>query len=161
MIEPGDALKVFDTDLGRIAIDVCYDIEFPLYARVQAEAGANLLLVPSCTDTEAGASRVRIGCQARALENQIFVACAVTAGVADWSPALDRNTGSAAIYTPVDRGFPADGIAAATGERDDWAWADVDLDALAAARREGQVANAADWPAQQRPALARAAVERA
>ena len=161
VIEPGDAIKVFDTAIGRIAIDVCYDIEFPLYARVQAEAGANLLLVPSCTDTEAGASRVRIGCQARALENQAFVACAVTAGAADWSPALDRNTGSAAIYTPVDRGFPADGIAAATGERDDWAWADVDLDALAAARREGQVANAADWPAQQRPALARARVERA
>jgi predicted amidohydrolase len=161
VIEPGDAIKVFDTAIGRIAIDVCYDIEFPLYARAQAEAGANLLLVPSCTDTDAGASRVRIGCQARALENQIFVACAVTAGVADWSPALDRNTGAAVIYTPVDRGFPADGIAAATAEGDDWAWADVDLEALAAARREGQVANAADWPAQQRPALARAAVERA
>jgi predicted amidohydrolase len=57
VIEPGDALKVFDSDLGRIAIDVCYDIEFPLYARAQAEAGARLLLVPSCTDTLAGANR--------------------------------------------------------------------------------------------------------
>ncbi|MBA8883220.1 putative amidohydrolase [Dokdonella fugitiva] len=161
VIEAGDVLKVFETGLGRIAIDVCYDIEFPLYARAQAEAGANLLLVPSCTDTEAGANRVRIGCQARALENQAFVACAVTAGIADWSPALDCNTGIAAVYTPVDRGFPADGIAAAATDGGDWAMADVDLDALAAARREGQVANATDWPAQQRPALARARVERA
>lgn len=161
VIEPGDALKVFETAFGRVAIDVCYDIEFPLYARAQAEAGATLILVPSCTDTEAGANRVRIGCQARALENQVFVACAVTAGIADWSPALDRNTGSAAIYTPVDHGFPPDGIAAAAPEGSEWSLADVDLGALAEARREGQVANAADWPAQERPALARARVERA
>lgn len=160
-IEPGDALKVFDTDLGRVAIDICYDIEFPLFARAQAEAGARLLLVPSCTDTEAGANRVRIGCQARALENQVYVACAVTAGVADWSPALDRNTGSAAVYTPVDRGFPDDGVAALARAGADWAWADIDLDALADARRAGQVANAADWSAQQRSAVVSARVEQA
>ncbi|HEY6943421.1 carbon-nitrogen hydrolase family protein [Dokdonella sp.] len=161
VIDAGDAIKVFETEFGRIGIDVCYDIEFPLYARAQAEAGANLLLVPSCTDTAAGANRVRIGCQARALENQAFVACAVTSGAADWSPALDRNTGAAAVYTPVDRGFPEDGIAAIAAATDDWAFADVDLDALARVRREGQVANAADWSAQQRPAVARARVERA
>jgi predicted amidohydrolase len=160
VIEPGHALKVFDTDLGRIAIDVCYDIEFPLYARAQAEAGARLLLVPSCTDTTAGANRVRIGCQARALENQVYVACAVTAGEAPWSPALDTNTGSATVFTPVDRGFPSDGIAALASPGADWAIADVDLDALDQGRREGQVANLADWPRQQRIALAHARVER-
>jgi predicted amidohydrolase len=160
VIEPGDALKVFETDLGRIAIDVCYDIEFPLYARAQTEAGACLLLVPSCTDTTAGANRVRIGCQARALENQVYVACAVTAGEAAWSPALDTNTGSAAIFTPVDRGFPSDGIAAQASSDAEWAYADLDLDALAHGRRDGQVANLADWPRQQRATLARAQVER-
>lgn len=160
VIEPGDALKVFDTDLGRIAIDICYDIEFPLYARAQAEAGACLLLVPSCTDTVAGASRVRIGCQARALENQVYVACAVTAGEAPWSPALDTNTGSAAVFTPVDRGFPSDGIAALASSDADWAYADLDLEALAQGRRQGQVANLADWPRQQRAMLASARVER-
>jgi predicted amidohydrolase len=160
VIEPGDALKVFETDLGRIAIDVCYDIEFPLYARAQTEAGACLLLVPSCTDTTAGANRVRIGCQARALENQVYVACAVTAGEAAWSPALDTNTGSAAIFTPVDRGFPSDGIAAQASSDAEWAYADLDLDALEHGRRDGQVANLADWPRQQRATLARAQVER-
>ncbi|HEY6985448.1 MAG TPA: nitrilase-related carbon-nitrogen hydrolase, partial [Rhodanobacteraceae bacterium] len=99
IIEPGDVLKVFDTEFGRIGIDVCYDIEFPLYARAEVEAGARVILVPSCTDTDAGANRVRIGCQARALENQVYVACAVTAGDAPWSPALDVNTGTAMIYT--------------------------------------------------------------
>jgi len=160
VIEPGDALKVFDTDLGRIAIDVCYDIEFPLYARAQTEAGARLLLVPSCTDTTAGANRVRIGCRARALENQVYVACAVTAGEAAWSPALDTNTGSAAVFTPVDRGFPSDGIAAQASPGADWAIADVDLDALEHGRRDGQVANLADWPRQQRAPVVRARIER-
>jgi predicted amidohydrolase len=160
VIEPGDALKVFDTDLGRIAIDICYDIEFPLYALAQAEAGARLLLVPSCTDTTAGANRVRIGCQARALENQVYIACAVTAGEAPWSPALDTNTGSAAVFTPVDRGFPCDGVAAQASADADWACADLDLDSLEQERRDGQVANLADWPGQQRPAVVRAVAER-
>ena len=160
VIEPGDALKVFDTDLGRVAINVCYDVEFPLYARAQAEAGASLILGPSCTDTPAGANRVRIGAQARALENQCFVAVAVTAGEAAWSPALDVNTGCAAIYTPVDRGFPADGVAAAAVGEADFAIAIVDLQALVAQRRDGQVANVADWPAQSRQNVIRARVER-
>jgi predicted amidohydrolase len=160
VIEPGDALKVFDSDLGRIAIDVCYDIEFPLYARAQAEAGARLLLVPSCTDTLAGANRVRIGCHARALENQVYIACSVTAGEAAWSPALDTNAGNAAIFTPVDRGFPEDGIAALAQPGADWVHADIDLDALERLRHDGQVANRTDWLRQQRAVLARARVER-
>lgn len=161
VIEPGDELKVFETAFGRIGIEVCYDIEFPLYARAQCEAGARLLLVPSCTDTDAGANRVRIGCQARAMENQVFVACAVTAGDAAWSPALDVNRGEAAICTPVDRGFPSNGIAAVSEGAGDWVYADLAIDELERTRRDGQVANAADWPAQARPAVERAVVERA
>jgi predicted amidohydrolase len=160
VIEPGDALKVFDTAFGRVGINVCYDVEFPLYARAQVEAGARLILVPSCTDTDAGANRVRIGCQARALENQVYVACAVTAGKAPWSPALDVNTGHAAIYTPIDRGFPADGVMTRAEEGTDWACADLDLAALDALERDAQVANATDWDAQLQPAVARARVER-
>lgn len=159
VIEPGDALKVFETAFGRVGIDVCYDIEFPLYARAQVEAGARVVLVPSCTDTDAGANRVKVGCQARALENQVFVACAVTAGVAPWSPALDVNTGSATIYTPIDRGFPSDGIAVRAEASADWAYADLDLAALDAFKRDAQVANASDWLAQQRPAITRARAE--
>lgn len=159
VIEPGEELKVFDTAFGRVGIDVCYDVEFPLYARAQVEAGVRVILVPSCTDTEAGATRVRVGCQARALENQVYVACAVTAGVAPWSPALDVNSGRAAIYTPIDRGFPSDGVATRADQNADWTIAELDLAALDAFKREAQVANANDWFAQQRPAVARAQVE--
>jgi predicted amidohydrolase len=159
VIVPGDTLKVFDTAFGRIGIDICYDIEFPLYARAQVEAGARVILVPSCTDTEAGANRVRVGCQARALENQVFVACAVTAGEAAWSPALDVNSGRAAIYTPIDRGFPSDGVATQAAAGADWAIAELDLAALDDFKRDAQVSNANDWMAQLRPPVLRASVE--
>ncbi len=155
-IVPGDALKVFDTDFGRMGITICYDVEFPLFARAQAEAGAALLLVPSCTDTEAGAWRVRIGCQARALENQVPVVCAVTAGVSDWSPTLDVNTGRAAIYVPPDRGLPETGVLAAFDAADGWLLADVDVAAVRDVRAIGQVGVAADWPGQLLPAVQRA-----
>lgn len=159
IIEPGDTLKVFDTEFGRIGIDVCYDVEFPLYARAQVEAGARVIIVPSCTDTDAGANRVRVGCQARALENQVYVACAVTAGEAPWSPALDVNTGTATIYTPIDRGFPSDGVLVRAEEGADWAIGELDLAALDAFKRDAQVANANDWMAQLRPVVTAARVE--
>ena len=159
VIEGGDELKVFDAAGGRVGISVCYDSEFPLPVRAQFEGGARLLLVPSCTDTEAGATRVRTGCLARALENRMFVAQSVTAGAAAWSPALDLNTGEAAIYAPMDAGFPADGIVAQTRSdrsEDAWAIAALDLAALEASRADAQVANDRDWTGQLAPAIARA-----
>lgn len=159
VIEGGDALGVFEAAPGvRAGIAVCYDAEFPLPVRAQQEAGARLLLVPSCTDTTAGATRVRVGCLARALENRIFVAQSVTAGEAPWSPALDVNTGEAAIFAPMDAGLPADGVVATTRGDEAWAIADLDFAALDASRRHAQVANDLDWPGQQRPALRRAIV---
>ncbi|WP_031373324.1 MULTISPECIES: carbon-nitrogen hydrolase family protein [Lysobacter] len=159
VIEAGDALKTFEIGTQRAGIAVCYDIEFPLPVRAQCEAGARLLLAPSCTDTEAGATRVRVGCLARALENRSFVAQAVTAGEALWSPALDTNTGEAAIYAPMDVGLPADGVLAQTRAGQRWAYADLDFAALEASRVRAQVANDRDWMGQGAPAIARARVE--
>ena len=159
VIVPGEALKVVDVAGVRAGISICYDSEFPLPVRAQYEAGARLLLVPSCTDTAAGATRVRVGCLARALENRFFVAQAVTAGDAPWSPALDTNTGDAAIYAPMDVGFPADGILASAGAGQEWAIAELDFARLEDTRLTAQVANDRDWPAQLAPAIVRARVE--
>ncbi|QNH12045.1 carbon-nitrogen hydrolase family protein [Xanthomonas sp. SI] len=157
LIDGGDALKVFAAGENvRAGVAVCYDSEFPLPVRAQYEAGARLLVVPSCTDTEAGATRVRIGCLARALENRIFVAQSVTAGLAEWSPALDVNTGEAAIYAPMDAGFPADGIVAQTQGEQVWALAELDFAAFEASRARAQVANDRDWRGQLAPAIVRA-----
>lgn len=160
VIQGGDALKVFPAGDVRAAIAVCYDSEFPLPVRAQCEAGARLLLVPSCTDTEAGANRVRVGCLARALENRMFVAQSVTAGEAPWSPALDVNTGEATLYAPMDFGLPADGIVAQTHGDQAWAMADLDFSSLDASRQQAQVANDKDWDGQSAPAITRASLSR-
>ncbi|HEV7415336.1 MAG TPA: carbon-nitrogen hydrolase family protein, partial [Tianweitania sediminis] len=86
-----DGLKAFDTHLGRLGILICYDNEFPMLGRRLADLGVDLVLAPSCTDTLAGSYRVRIGAQARALENQYAVLASPTAGTAPWSPAMDEN----------------------------------------------------------------------
>lgn len=145
-------LCLFDTALGRIAIAICYDSEFPLIARAAVEGGAQLLLVPSCTDTLQGYWRVRIGSQARALEGQMFVAQSPTVGKAAWSPAVDVNHGAAGLYGPPDgpKGgdwkLPADGVLA-MGEMDraQWVFASVDLGQVDVLRANGGVLPARDW----------------
>jgi len=148
-IRGGQALKVFDTGIGCLAISICYDIEFPMLARRQVEAGARVLLVPSCTDTRAGYWRVRVGAQARALENQCIAVQAPLVGCLDWSPAVDVNVGAAGIFAPPDRGFPDDGVLA-IGVADDpgWVIAEVDLAVVDAVRDGGQVLNHRHWPEQ-------------
>jgi len=158
IIKPGDALKVFDLDGIRTGIAVCYDSEFPLPVRAQREAGMRLLLVPSCTDTPAGATRVRTGCLARALENRCYVAQSVTAGEAAWSPALDINTGDAGIYTPMDAGFPPDGILAQTRGDQEWVMAEINPALFDSSQAHAQVGIDHDWPGQLNPSLARALV---
>ena len=145
-ISPGSRLRLFDTAIGRLGITICYDVEFPLLARVLAEAGADLILAPSCTDTLAGYYRVRIGAQARALENQCHVVQAVTVGAAEWSEAVDVNVGAAALYGPVDVGFPDDGIVS-MGElnRPGWVHGTARLQRAQRVRRSGQVFNFHDW----------------
>jgi predicted amidohydrolase len=148
-IKSGTELKCFDTEYGKIAINICYDSEFPLLARRQVEMGANLILVPSCTDTLAGFHRVKIGCQARALENQCYVVQSCLVGTAPWSEAVDVNIGSAGIYTPVDRGFPDNGVLVAGGlNAVRWVIGEVSLSACAEVREQGQVFNYRDWPLQ-------------
>ena len=149
LITAGNELKCFSTEYGKIAINICYDSEFPLLARKQVEAGCTLILVPSCTDTVAGYHRVKIGCQARALENQCYVVQSSLVGTAPWSEAVDINVGAGAIYTPVDKGFPDNGILS-IGDFNavQWVYADINLAACATVRENGQVFNYRDWPLQ-------------
>ncbi len=147
----GAALSLFDTALGRIGVCICYDSEFPLIARALVEAGAEILLVPSCTDSLHGYERVRIGSRARALEGQCYVVQSPTVGTADWSPAVDVNRGAAAVYGPPDRGFPDDGvIAQGMLDAPGWVFAEVDLAAVGEVRQNGGVLNVAHWQ-EQRP----------
>ena len=148
-VSGGSTLRLFDTAFGRLGICICYDVEFPLLARSLAEAGAELILAPSVTETLHGYWRVRVGAQARALENQCYVVHAPVVGEAPWSPAVDVSRGAAAVYGPPDQGFPADGVVA-IGELDRpcWVHAELDLDLVARVRADGMVLNHRHWPEQ-------------
>lgn len=145
-IAGGRPIRVFDTDLGRIGVAICYDAEFPLLVRAQAEAGAELILAPSATDTLHGWHRVRVGARARALENQCYVVQSPVVGDALWTPSLDVSHGAAAIFGPPDLGFPDDGVVAeGVVDAAGWVFGEVDLDAVARVRREGSVFGFAHW----------------
>ena len=145
-VSPGEAGAVFETELGVLGVAICYDSEFPLIVRRLVDAGADVILVPSCTDTLAGYARVRVAAAARALEGQCYVVTSHTVGDAPWAPAVDENHGAAAVLAPPDRGFPDDGVVA-QGELDrpSWVLAELDLDAIARVRAAGQVLNHRDW----------------
>ncbi len=149
-VVPGvDGLRVFETPLGRIGVVICYDSEFPLLARALAEQGAEILLAPSCTETFAGYSRVRIGAMARALENQCAVVHSPLIGMAEWCAGCEVNTGRAAIYGPPDRGWPADGVLAQGGlDHPGWAVATLSRAQIAQTRADGVVLNLRHWPEQ-------------
>jgi len=111
-IKPRRGLKIFETDFGRCAINICYDVEFPEVARAAAREGVNILLVPSCTDDRQGFLRVRYCAHARAIENQIYVIHSGTVGSLPMVPAVCLNYGQAAILSPSDFHFSRDGIMA-------------------------------------------------
>ena len=146
LISAGKEIKIFNSEFGKIGINICYDSEFPLITRKQTEDGAKIILVPSCTDGLAGYNRVRIACQARAMENQCFVVQSALVGAAEWSQAIDINIGSSAIFTPVDCGFPENGILA-IGElnQSQIIYGDIDLEQIDYVRNNGQVFNFHDW----------------
>ncbi|GJM03344.1 MAG: amidohydrolase [Rhodomicrobium sp.] len=148
-MEAGAPLKVFDTQLGKIAVLICYDCEFPLLARAAMEAGAKILLVPSCTDNAQGYWRVRIGAMARALEGQCVVIQSALIGHCEWSPSTDVNYGAAGIYGPPDLGFPETGVIAGGALNEpNWVMAEIDLDKIDQLRREGAVRPFDHWPEQ-------------
>ncbi len=145
-ISGGRELKVFDTGFARIGLLICYDIEFPLLSRALAEAGAEIILAPSNTETEWGYWRVRTGAVARALENQVYTVHAPVVGASAWSAACPMNCGMAGIFAPSDKGFPPGGVLA-LGEmnRPQWVYAEVDLDLIAEIRASGGVQTYNHW----------------
>lgn len=136
----GHGFYVYHTDYGRISILVCYDVEFPEAARVLAEGGAQILFVPFCTDERQAFCRVRYCSQARAIENQIYVAMAGTVGNLPDVPLMATHYGQAAILTPSDYFFARDGIAAeGIVNQEQMVITDVDLDLLEEQRVSGTV----------------------
>lgn len=134
--------KVFETEIGNLAISICFDIEFPEPAFSAALAGADLVIAPSCTETLKGCNRVHIGARARALENQFYVAVSQTIGEALWSIATDINTGFSAVYSTPDLDFTDDGIVAkGVLNKPGWLQTNISLEKIKEVREKGAVFN--------------------
>lgn len=139
-VDPGDSLRVFDTDRGKIAIAVCYDIEFPELARIATAEGANIIFVPFNTNDRLGYLRVRTCAMARAIENQIYVAIAGCTGTLPFVENADIHYSRCGIFTPSDISFARDAVAAeSTSNIETVLTHDVDVELLRRNRHSGTV----------------------
>lgn len=141
----GDLLRVFDTDCGKVGILVCYDVEFPELSRLLGEQGMQILFVPFLTDTQNGYMRVRNCAQARAIENECYVAIAGCVGNLPGVNNMDIQYAQSAVFTPSDFAFPTNAIKAeATPNTEMMILADVDLNSLKELHEFGTVRNMKD-----------------
>ena len=141
----GDSLKTFDTDCGRIGVLICYDVEFPELPRLLADEGMDILFVPFLTDTQNAYSRVRLCAQARAIENECFVAIAGSVGNLPKVNNMDIQYAQSAVFTPSDFSFPTNGVKAeATPNTEMTLVVDVDLELLKELNHKGSVTNLRD-----------------
>ena len=141
----GSQLRTFDTDCGRIGVLICYDVEFPELSRIMAAQGMQILFVPFMTDTQNAYTRVRICAQARAIENECYVAIAGSVGSLPRVHNMDIQYAQSAVFTPCDFAFPNDGRRAeATPNTEMILVADVDLHSLTQLHTYGSVRNLLD-----------------
>ncbi|MDO7173941.1 carbon-nitrogen hydrolase family protein [Mariniflexile sp. AS56] len=144
-MQGGNELRTYDTDCGKIGILICYDSEFPELSRILADEGMDILFVPFLTDTQNGYSRVRHCAQARAIENECYVAIAGSVGNLPKVHNMDIQFAQSMVFTPCDFAFPANGIKAeATTNTEMILIADVDIDMLRELNQFGSVRNLRD-----------------
>lgn len=144
-MQGGSELKTFDTDCGKIGVLICYDSEFPELSRILADEGMDILFVPFLTDTQNGYSRVRNCAQARAIENECYVAIAGSVGNLPKVHNMDIQYAQSMVFTPCDFAFPTNGIKAeATPNAEMILIADVDISLLRELNRFGSVRNLRD-----------------
>lgn len=138
-IQPGEAIRVFETALGRISVLICYDLEFPELGRLVTLAGAQVIFVPFSTDERRAYDRVRFSAHARAVENSVYVVMSGNAGNLPTRTYL-INYAKSAIVTPSDFGFPEGAVAAeADANVETVVTADLDFAALDQHRELGSV----------------------
>lgn len=145
VLRGGNELKAFDTDFGRIGILICYDVEFPELARLLSDEEIQILFVPFWTDTKNGYLRVQRCAQARAIENECYVAIAGSVGNLPKVENVDIQYGQTAVYSPSDFSFPHDAIISETTPNTEMTLiVDLDLEKLKVLRNEGSVTNSRD-----------------
>lgn len=141
-VKGGNRVEVFDTDKGKIAIQICYDVEFPEVTRIAVERGAQIIFVPFCTDERYAYLRVRYCAQARCIENHVYVAISGSVGNLPNVESLGIHYAQSGIFTPADIPFKRDAIAAECPPNIETViFEDLDLELLKKHRQSGSVLN--------------------
>jgi predicted amidohydrolase len=82
-VRPGDTYPVFDTDFGKIAIQICYDWFFPEAATIFALKGAEIIFAPTWGNTlpdENGCVNGESVFRVRARDNGVYMVPSVYSG---------------------------------------------------------------------------------
>ena len=108
----GQSLNIITLGTFKLAILICYDIEFPELTRLLVKNGVNLILVPSYTIDSYGANRVDFCVRARTIENHVYIAKACLVGTNGHETESPFGKGLSAVYSPCDVPFAEDGIVA-------------------------------------------------
>ncbi|MEW1717965.1 nitrilase-related carbon-nitrogen hydrolase [Streptomyces sp. NPDC093109] len=139
----GSVLAPFRVGSVTVGVSICYETEIPEVATVLTRKGADLIVSPSYTFTEAGFWRVRHCAQARAIENQVYMVHCPTTG--DPGAPLSPGRGRSSVLGPCDAGFAPDGVLAeAAPDTEDIITARLDLDLLHENRRTGAATTHSD-----------------
>lgn len=120
---PGKAATLAQTDIGTIGMTVCFDIRFPYLYRALAQAGAEILTVPSAFSPVTGAAHWEVLLRARAIETGSYVLAPAQTGthsttrgkarqtyghsmaIAPWGEVIaDGGTDPGVIYVDLDLG---------------------------------------------------------
>ena len=126
LYQPGDAGVIADTPWGKLGMAICYDLRFPSLFRAYAEAGADILLVPSAFTKPTGEAHWHTLLRARAIENGAFVLAAAQTGL----HATGRETyGHSLAIDPWGK------VITDAGQAPGVYYADVDLNEVAKVRK--------------------------
>ncbi len=141
-VQPGERLEVFETDRGKVAILVGYDVEFPELGRMAYDQGAQIVFVPINVDERQAYLRVRYCAQARCIENPVYAVLAGCVGNLPEVEHADIHYAQSAILTPSDFYFSRDGVAAeCEANIETVIFAELDLVWLRRHRKKGSVRN--------------------
>jgi predicted amidohydrolase len=133
----GDQLLITKLGPFTAGLLICADIQFPELSRHLVRNGVDLILCPSLTWNRRGVHRVLTGCQARAIENQLYVVMSPLVGHSGLPVDAPMHAVGAAIVTaPADRvsGLNDGMLGRADSAGEDLLVATLDHDMLVASR---------------------------
>jgi deaminated glutathione amidase len=126
---PGSRAVLADTPLGRIGMTICYDLRFPRLYRKLAQAGAQILTVPSAFNHTTGAAHWEVLLRARAIENGCYVLAPAQTGFHVETAGNGRRTHGHSLAVSPWGEVLADG-----GTEPGITYVDIDLAEVARAR---------------------------